>query len=141
MAVPALQEGLRDPHLAPFRPSYALALLLIDRPAAKAAVPALMEILDHKSHALYLPDELGSAVRKQAARALGLMREEACEAIPALAHTLGDAEAGVRYEAVKALGEIGVQARAAVPSLQKCLTDPDKAVRSEADLALKKIGA
>jgi HEAT repeat protein len=69
------------------------------------------------------------------------MREEACEAIPALAHALGDAEAGVRYEAVKALGEIGVQARAAVPSLQKCLTDPDRAVRSEADLALKKIGA
>jgi HEAT repeat protein len=132
---------LRDPHFASSRPSYALALLKIDRPAAKVAVPALIEVLDRKRHTVYLADTVASAVRKQAASVLGQMGGDARQAIPALANALEDADAGVRQEAAKALGAIGVPARQAVPSLQKALTDPDAAVRSEAALALQKIGA
>jgi HEAT repeat protein len=139
-AIPALTEVLKDPQFAPYRPYYALALLKIDRQAAKLAVPTLIEALEGKGPTARLSEPHASAFRKQAVSALGPRAAEAPDAIPALAHALADIDAGVRQEAANALGEIGAHARPALPALRKALTDPDEGVRSEASRALKKIG-
>jgi len=139
-AVPALSEVLKDPQFSAYRPYYALALSKIDRQAAKLAVPAIIQALEGKGPAARLSEEAASALRKQAASALGLMAGDARDAIPVLANALADGDAGVRQEAAKALGAIGAEARDAVPSLRKALGDPDETVRSQASAALKKIG-
>ena len=122
--MPALSDGLRDLHFASCRPAYALALLKIDRPAAKAAVPALIEILDCKNHAVYLPDESASTIRKQAASALGRIGGEDREAIPALAGTWRTGTPVFVRKLPRLSAALGVQARPAVPSLQKALHGP-----------------
>ena len=138
-AVPALSETLNDPRLSSYRPYYALALLKIDRQAARVAVPVLIEALVGKDPAL--SEKAAPALRKQAASALGQMGDKARDAIGALGNALGDVDPGVRQQAARALGNIGAPAHDAVPSLRKALSDPDESVRSEATAALKRIGA
>jgi HEAT repeat protein len=104
-AVPALTEVLKDPQFSSFRPYFALALLKIDRQAAGVAVPALIDVLEGKSRRQ--PEPAASALRKQAAAALGDIGAEARKAVPSLRKALEDADEGVRTEASLALKKIG----------------------------------
>src|SRR4030095_332601 len=79
------------------------------------------------------------AARSQAF-ALGQIRPEAKEVVPALRAALNDLIAQVRSAAALALGEIGPEAKDAVPDLRAALKDQDGDVRRAAAEALRKIG-
>ncbi len=82
-------------------------------PRAKAAAPALLQLLDRKDDLLCGP----------AAAALVRIQAEPDQAIPALIGCLLDREGRGRPDVVEALGEFGPKARAAVPVLVKLLAD------------------
>jgi HEAT repeat protein len=98
-------------------------------PEAKAAVPALTELLNDENW----------PVRWTAAEALGLVGPEAKTAVPALMEVLRDEDAQVRWAAALALGQIGHEADAAIPALRELLKDKDSTVRGRAREALDKI--
>ena len=70
-------------------------------PAAKAAVPALIRLLDDKA----------KGVRQDAALAFGAIGPDAKASVPALIKLLDDKENGVRLNAAQALGAIGPAAK------------------------------
>ncbi len=76
-------------------------------------------------------------VRGFAVKALGKMQEKAQEAMPDLAHALGDENDNVRTAARWALSQMG---RAAVPALRGSLTSDNPQVRSGAAYALGCMG-
>jgi CHAT domain-containing protein/tetratricopeptide (TPR) repeat protein len=114
-------------------------------PTARAAVPALVEILKKGSPAL----------REKAVEALDRIGPAAKEAVPALIEALRDRETDKRlladlprgglrllsYRArvASALGSIGPDARAAVPALLKVRKDDDMFLANAAYTALDKI--
>ena len=77
-------------------------------------------------------------IRSQAAIALGLKKEEAKEAIPALIKVLGDPKTHVRYRVMEALAQMG---EPAVSALIAATEDNDRNIRFYAAHALKKIPA
>jgi HEAT repeat protein len=95
-------------------------------PAAKAAVPVLLQIL--KGH--------DAATRSTAATVLGEIKSDPDVVIPALIGCLGDAD--LEAEAADALGDFGPLAKAAVPKLLPLLHG-DKEARHAANHALRKI--
>jgi HEAT repeat protein len=97
-AVPALTAYLKDSELSSYHPYYALALSKIDRQAAGAAVPALIEVLDGKTHAIS---------RQEAAKALGEIGAQARAAVPSLQKAVKDPDVALRSEATDALKKIG----------------------------------
>jgi HEAT repeat protein len=96
-------------------------------PAAKAAIPALIE-------ALKSPDE---SVRGPAAESLGEIHCEPDVIIPLLITYLDDAD--LNDEAAAALGKFGELAKAAVPKLIPLLKINDKDLQEAVRTALKKI--
>ena len=99
-------------------------------PDAKAAVPALTEVLKDKD----------KDVRDAAAEALGKIGPEAKAAVPALIEALKDQYEHVRELAAQALAQIGPEAKEAVSALIEALKDQDKSVRINAAQALAQIG-
>ena len=82
--------------------------------------------------------------RGAAARALGLVGEQAKEAIPDLVQALTDPNTQVRTEAIRALekigmGNIGLEGNFAVPALLEALKDNNFRIRRVATKLLKKI--
>jgi HEAT repeat protein len=69
----------------------------MDRQAGKIAIPALIGMLDAKE----------AAVRRQAARALGELGDQARDAVPSLRKALMDPDEVVRSEATAALKKMG----------------------------------
>ena len=80
-----------------------------------------------------------SAMRENAARAVGAFGVLAAPALAELRGCLGDEEADVRRWSVWAIGRIGPQASEAMADLQACLQDPEPAVREAADEAIERI--
>src|SRR5262249_34652027 len=123
-------EGLRAPDVAPRREA-ATALFRLG-PAAREAIPALIEALRHDK------DPVG---RRRAAEALGRIGPAAKEAVGALVEVLQkDPDDTLRYHVATALGDIGPEARAAIPALLAFLTDPDRGDAEAAAVALGHIG-
>ncbi|HIO09361.1 TPA: hypothetical protein EYN09_20810, partial [Candidatus Poribacteria bacterium] len=79
-------------------------------------------------------------VRIYAAFALGMIGEEAIDAVSALIQALQDQNPEVRGDAVQALGSIGSGAEDAVPALIQTLQDQDPSIRQSVALALGQIG-
>lgn len=159
-AVPALAKALPEPDRE-IREHAALALARIG-PPAKAAVPALIKVLQD--------EKADDGVRGAAARALAAIGPDAGEAVPALVAALKQprqalvepvfhalAEIGksavpalvgllqdknpyLRQQAARALGEIGREALPAVPALTTALKDQDRALSAQAAEALGRIG-
>ena len=98
-AVPALTDVLKNDQFSPCRANYALALVKIERQAAKMAIPALIAVLDGPAD---------SAIRREAAKALGDIGAPAGDAAPALRKALMDPDESIRSEASLALKKIGV---------------------------------
>lgn len=97
-------------------------------PAAKEAIPSLLELLKDKT----------VGCRYDAAISLW----EICEhdaAIPALVNITGDSMGWYRWQSVKKVGQIGPKAKAAVASLLGALNDEDLRVQRAAAQALKAI--
>jgi len=128
-------------------------------PAAKPAVPALIEALgDEDSRvpvfaaalvkigadavpALVVAlKENKRQVRPWAASILARIGPDARAAIPALVEALRDGRKEVRWGAAHALGGIDPAARAATPALREALKDQDRDVRAAAASALGKVG-
>jgi hypothetical protein len=106
-AVPAVRDALADAQLSAYRPYYALALLKMDSQAAKVAMPALIQALDHQGATAHLTERAASILRKQAAQALGEIGAAAHDAVPSLRKALTDSDESVRGEASRALQRIG----------------------------------
>ncbi len=99
-------------------------------PRAKAAAPALLQVLDRKDDLLCGP----------AATALAKIQAEPDRAIPALIGCLLDREGRGRPDVVEALCEFGPRAQAAVPLLVKLLADrSSKDIVAAVPTALKNI--
>ncbi len=82
----------------------------------------------------------GSAVRTQAALALGDLGPAAREAEAVLTAALRDPDPEVRYAAVAALGAIVPEGKAAVEGMARALVDDDWFVRFAAAQALQNLG-
>jgi HEAT repeat protein len=102
-------------------------------PRAKAAVPALTEILKEKDLRL----------QKKAVDILGQIGPEAKPAVVALREILLDknADLAVRQSIPAALVNIDANAEAVLRVLEKAMNDSDRIIRAEAAKALKKVGA
>jgi HEAT repeat protein len=96
-------------------------------PAARSAVPALLEVLNGN-------DE---AVHKPAVISLGCIRAEPATVIPALMRCLNDDY--VNIKAVSALGQFGAAARAAVPQIIILMQANDPETKWAAGEALTEI--
>ncbi len=79
------------------------------------------------------------STRIKAIDTLGLMGDEAADAVQALTGLLKDKSAALRGHAAQSLGEIGAPAKSAVPALMSLLHDPEDAVRREAVEAVRRI--
>jgi HEAT repeat protein len=88
-------------------------------PAARAALPALLELMKEPNRAL----------RFAAARAAGHMGDAA---VPDLAAALRHRNAGFREAAVRALGEVGVAHAGSAGAILNALGDEDRRVRKMA---------
>ncbi len=99
-------------------------------PAARSAVPALIEFLSLKDEQLIGPT----------AEALVAVQADATVAIPALTQALLRPDGHGRPEVAEALGEYGSKARDAVPMLLKLLNDfSSKEIRTAVPKALRAI--
>jgi HEAT repeat protein len=96
-------------------------------PAAKAALPALIEALKGKDF----------AVHESAIQALGEIRSDPDVVIPLLVTYLDDDD--LNADAASALGDFGSLARGAIPKIVPLLHAQDKEARAAAKEALKKI--
>jgi HEAT repeat protein len=125
-------------------------------PAARAAIPALSELLEVQDvcmdaiaalavlgkdavpsliHAMSSHDE---EVRDRAALALGSLREDAAEAVPCLLRIMkDDTEDGVRISSAVALGRIRSNSPSVVPALMTALDDPNPVLRRTAVNSLR----
>jgi len=100
-------------------------------PKARAAVPALIEALDHEHF----------HTRYWACRALREIGPGAKAAVPVLVRLLRDDLPSVRRHAAQALGGIGPEiGEEAIASLTAALEDPLEPVREDAAIALGKLG-
>jgi HEAT repeat protein len=151
-------QRLRDEDAA-VRQAAAVALRDMG-PKAKAAIPALAELLRDRDGFVVLDasrtlEKMGLEavpslvqllsdpdphVRELAARTLGRIEPEAKAAIPALTQRLRDEDSVVRHAAVVALREMGSKAKTAIPALAESLRDEDRFVRIDAFQALVKMG-
>jgi hypothetical protein len=102
-------------------------------PAAKEAVPVLMEVLQNQ----VLHDFLG--VRREAADSLGKIGSEAGAAVPALIEALKDKDWTVRSHAAEALGEIGPYTWEVISAVNDARNDDNQWVREAAGRALAKV--
>jgi HEAT repeat protein/WD40 repeat protein len=98
-------------------------------PQAKAAVPALIELLR----------EGGPDLKPLAAEALGCIGPEAKLAVPLLIEALKDEIQPIRFSATFALKRIGPEAKTAEAALTDALKDEDAGVRILAAAALARI--
>jgi hypothetical protein len=112
---------------APARRADALVELGRFGPAAKAAIPVLLQIL--KGH--------DPATRGAAAAALGGIHSDPDAVIPALIACLEDSD--MDESAAEALGNFGPLAKAAVPKMLPLLLHGDKETRHAAALAVPRI--
>ena len=124
-----LVDGLTAPD--PNRRLWAVSVLAVKGPEARAAVPELIAVLKQDDVA---------RVRAGAALALGKMGAEARSACPGLIEALKDPAAPVRATAALALGLIGPEAHGAGPALAAALTDEDAEVAASAATALGNLG-
>jgi HEAT repeat protein len=125
VAVPALEEGLKDPE-AVIRVSAAQALWQLAGRQAEGLVDVFIGGLK----------DFDPAVRAQAAYALIAMRSDARDAAAALETALADSDTKVRWHAAMALWAIGPAANAQVPKLLETLHDSDAKVRLSAAMGL-----
>jgi HEAT repeat protein len=111
-------------------------------PAARAAVPALIEVLRNPRLCSHRPSyaQALAKIDRQAAGVAVPMLIDLLDSKPEDLRLSEQAAAALRRQAAKALGEIGAPARDAVPSLRKALSDPDDGARADAAAALKKLG-
>jgi HEAT repeat protein len=115
---------------APFRRAAAARWLGELGARAKAAVPALLQVLKGN-------DDM---VRVKAAEALGRIHSDPEMVIPALITCLNDPKSDLRTEAAEALAGWGKQSQAAVPRLIQLLDDrSDRDLMAAVPEALKKI--
>ena len=98
-------------------------------PGAKAAVPALAELLKDSD----------SGVRYDALSALGNIGPEARTAVPALAEMLTEKDDGIADAALQALAKMGTYAKAAIPSLIRLVRDRNSDSRNAAAVVLGEI--
>jgi HEAT repeat protein len=98
-------------------------------PAAKAAIPVLVELLRDRD-----PE-----IPKKTWAALDQIGSYATQAVPVLAQALQDESKTVRIRAARFLGELGPEASAAIPALQMALQDIDLDVRTNVRHTLKTI--
>ena len=126
-ALPDVTAALQEPDYAP---EAALALSFM----GSAAVPALQEAIQDED----------PAVRREALRALGKLRERASIdpqiVVPLLLKGLEDHDATVRNVAVTYLGIVRDDPGAAVPGLIKALADEAAEVRQASAAALAEYG-
>lgn len=115
--VPQLVPLLKDKDLR--RP--AAAVLASFGPAAKAAVPALVALLDDPN--------LEPPARRDVQFALGQIGPEAASAVPALVKALDSDQERVRNSAMFALGRIGPGAKSAIPALTRYENSDDPMLR------------
>ena len=127
-AIPLLTEMLADERVTNRR---AAADLLIDFAPDTESVQAPL------CRALKDQDEV---VARDAARALGALREKARPSIPPLREALSHDDAHVRLYAAEAIASIGGEAAGAVGDLGRLLRDPVPGVRWAACEALGSIG-
>lgn len=97
--------------------------LATDDVKAPAAIPGLLVALGDSAHPV---------MRQQAAYVLGLFGTTAASAVPALAASLGDTDAGVRAASAEALGRVGPDAGLAMPELERVSGDHEPGVRLKA---------
>jgi HEAT repeat protein len=151
--IPALVEVLTDKDLQVRM--QAVRALGAFGPGAKAAVPALIKILDDRTSQgkgsltvgemamrglceigrdaksaipvlLTMLNDKDSSIRSEAALTLGYLSEGEAEVVTALTRVLRDKEdTGVKAGAALALGRIGPKAKSAVPSLVEVLKGVD----------------
>ncbi|MFL5241281.1 MAG: HEAT repeat domain-containing protein [Gemmataceae bacterium] len=95
---------------------------------AKAAAPALSELLKHESF----------WTRKYAAEALWKIKKDPA-AVASMTKDLKNGDFQVRRGAAEALGQFGVEAEAAMPGLVEALSDVNPVVRTSAALGLWQI--
>jgi hypothetical protein len=95
-------------------------------PAAKAAVPALVESMRNAS----------VEVRAAASDAIAKIGDVS---VPRLVESLKDGDARLRAGAAEALGKLGSSAQEAVPALESAATDARDEVRLAAEKALRAI--
>jgi len=127
-AVPVLSEAL-DSEDALLRVNAAASLVKIEPSLNKETLKILLGGL--KDNRKY--------VRNSAIRAIGLMGQDAREAVPELASALKDEDKWCRLAAAHALEGMGSDARRAVPALYDALKDEDERLREAARSALGKI--
>jgi HEAT repeat protein len=99
-------------------------------PAAKAAVPAIIEILQRD----------GQNVRTALLHILIAIGPDAADAVPALIQATESPNLHARYLAARAIGGMGPAAKPAVPTLLKLMDDPVTSVRRRATEALGRLG-
>lgn len=104
-------------------------------PEAKAAVPALIEVVKENGAGEEYDSERWKA-RHAALRIFAKLGQEAKAAVPVLIETLKDRDIYIRARAADALGTIGVEAKAAIPALIEARKDQDAGVRNAATKAL-----
>ena len=142
--VPELIQNLQDnqPHMQVLCED----LLESIGPKAKAAVPALMEILSQTTVSNILaPVPVGTRERafrglqRAATEALGVIGPEAHAAVPLLIQQLGARDTQTTFESCRALRQIGPAATEAIPALSAALNDPNAHIRIAASRALLRI--
>ncbi len=110
---PQIVETLKNPALR----NYALTILEGFGPAAKAAVPDLVKLLDDP--------KTDTATRREVHFLLGQIGPESAPATATLVKALGSDNERVRNSAIFALGRIGPAAHEAVPALEKLTSNDD----------------
>jgi HEAT repeat protein len=134
VAVPRLVNVLKEEKYH----SFAAGALGQIGPAAKEAVPPLVEASKKDSIRFAATEALKKIDPGTAAKVLGIIGPDAGEAVPALIAVLGGEDASVRKRAAQFLGFIGPDAGEAAPTLVKLLKDEE--VGATAAEALGKIG-
>jgi HEAT repeat protein len=106
-------------------------------PAAAAAVPALLAVLEGKEPARKdgEPSLKGAAIAS-----LGAIGPAAAPAVPSIARALSSDDVELRRAAAKSLARIGPAAKEAVPALIAALSEPVMDVRTAVMQALGEIG-
>jgi HEAT repeat protein len=127
-AVPAL-IGIVNQNISHDSQSYTIETLGLLGPAAKAAVPTLLQCATNADR----------NIRFQAILALGKIHAEPERFVPALTTALHDTDSNVRSLALGLLGRFGLDAKPAVPALIESLNDRDTVIRRYATNALKAI--
>ena len=155
-AIPALQTALAD-ESEPVSVNAAYALANMGSAGMQALLTTLRESTDARvtDNAAYglsavgapafdglaaLLDHPSEYAREGVAFALGELRSEAQEAVPALVKLTQDPIDRVRRNAVEALGTIAEPIQKSVPALIEALEDADEQVRFTAILSLTRIG-